>query len=347
MNKTVYLGMSGGIDSSVSAYLLKEQGYNVKGIYLKLQDENCSHHFNIEKAKEVADRLNIEFQVLDYQKKFKEIIYNYFVNSYKEGLTPNPCAMCNREFKFGLLLDYALKNKADYVSTGHYVKTDGEFLYEGSEGKDQSYFLFYIKAEAIKNIIFPLQDYEKKDVMQIAKDKGFYNLADYKESNEVCFVDKNYVDVLSRHMDVNIPGKVLDLKGNEVGEHKGFMHYTIGKRKGFSVNGALDPHYVSFIDPKENKIIVAKKGEASTDELYLKDINMFDKKDSFDCEVRLRYRSKKVPCRVEIREDKAFIRLKDKVELIAPGQAAVFYEDKKLIGGGWISKDPNPLKAKT
>lgn len=331
--------MSGGIDSSTTVYLLQQQGYEVSGVYLKLHDKEASHEFYIKRATEVSERLGIDFKVVEFQEEFKEKVYDYFVQSYIDGITPNPCAMCNREVKFGLLMRYALDNGFEYFATGHYVRTDGQFLYEGKDNsKDQSYFLFYIKPEYIKHILFPLGDMDKADVIKLATEKDLFSkISEYKESQEICFVDDTYMQILERHTNPNKAGKVVDLEGNEVGEHKGYMHYTIGKRKGFTVRGAHDPHYVMGIDSKTNTLTVGKKGARMSKEIFIKDVNLFEEKEDFSCSVKVRYRSRPYPCSVKLLDDnKAQIILDNEIDAVAPGQAAVFYENDKVLGGGWI-----------
>lgn len=340
--KKVLLGMSGGIDSSMSALLLQEQGYSVSGIYLKLHNNDKKNDFFIDRANNVAKKLGINFEVLDLQDKFKKLIYEYFLNSYKNGITPNPCAMCNREIKFGLFFDYAMSNGFDYVATGHYIKNDGKFIYEGDDPhKDQSYFLFYIKPDHVKKILFPLASWDKKNLMKFAKEKGFYpDIDNYVESNEICFVENTYIETLrDDNVAIDNVGDVIDTKGDVIGKHKGYMQYTIGKRKGFTLVTAHEPHYVVGIDSVKNQITVAKKNEINTKKFMIENINLFVERKEFNCDVKVRYRGDKHSAKVKVLDNNlAKVTLDNEIEPIAYGQGAVFYEGKKLIGGGWITK---------
>jgi len=339
-NKKVLIGMSGGIDSTVAAQLLIEDGYDVEGLYMKLHSKDGYHEVYLERAKKVADILNIKLHILDLQDTFKKEVFEPFIETYKNGKTPNPCALCNRSLKFGEMIDFADKIGADYLSTGHYIKTDGEFFYQAKDDtKDQSYFLFYVKQDILPRLIFPLSDRKKSDIKKIAESiesLDFYSTI--SESNEICFVDTTYTDLLKDYVEVDKEGDVLDINGNVVGKHKGYMHYTIGKRKGFTVNGAHDPHYVLSMDPELNQITVGKKEELICSKVVLENLNMFDKRKKFITTVKLRYRTKAIPCRVVIDNDKAYVELYENAFGVATGQAAVFYDDDKLIGGGWITK---------
>ena len=331
--------MSGGVDSTVSALLLKEQGYEVEGLYMKLHAKPGYHETHLVRAQEAADFAGVKLPVLDLQEKFQEKVINPFVETYKEGETPNPCALCNRQFKFGEMIKFADRIGADFLATGHYIKTDGTHLLQAEDDtKDQSYFLFYINKEVVPRLLFPLGERHKSDIKAFAASvKGLESFASQTESTEICFVETTYTDVLKDYVPVDQPGEVLDGEGNVVGEHKGYMHYTIGKRKGFTVKGAHDPHYVNKIIPEKNQIVVGLRDELACYEVNLRDINMFDDLTSFDSTVKLRYRTHAVPCHVEIDGDKATVELKEPVFGVAKGQAAVFYDGNKLIGGGWIT----------
>lgn len=338
--KKVMVGMSGGIDSSVTAYMLQNDGYEVEGVYLKLHHRTDGYHEkNLEYIENVAKFLGIKYHILDLSKEFSEEIYNYFVDSYLEGTTPNPCVKCNRQIKFGKMLDFAKEHGASFLATGHYVKTDGNFLYEADDKtKDQSYFLSQVEKEALPFMIFPLSTHKKEEIIKFAAklDVAYKKITEKNESQEICFVDTVYTDIIKKHANIDIPGDVLDEKGNIVGKHKGYMHYTIGKRRGFTVKGAQEPHFVTKLDPKDNTITVGKKTSLEINQVKIENLNMFVDDKDFDCNVKLRYRATSIPCSVKLEYNKGTIFLKNPAFGVAAGQLAVFYKEEKVIGSGWI-----------
>ncbi len=338
MRKKVLVGMSGGVDSTVAAILLQKDGYEVEGVYMKLHHKEGYHEDNYAKAQRVGDYLGIKVHFYDLSKEFEKEVYNYFVESYKDGLTPNPCVVCNRTIKFGKMIDFADSIKADYIATGHYVHCDGKYFYMADDpSKDQSYFLCKVKKEVLPRLIFPLASWKKDDVKAYAANiEVLKDFAIQKESSEICFVENSYDEVLAKHMNIDIPGETLDSEGNVVGTHKGYMHYTIGKRRGFFVNGAHDPHFVLAIKPKENQIIVGTKEKLEENEFEVKDINLFEPLTEFVCHVKVRYRTNAVPCHVVIKDDRAKVVLDEPVFGLAYGQMAAFYDDNRLLGGGVI-----------
>jgi len=335
----VLVAMSGGVDSTITAYKLKNMGYEVEGCYMKLHGKPGYHEENIKKVQKVAEFLEIPYHILDLQEEFKKQVYMPFVDTYKEGKTPNPCALCNRFIKLGKLLEFAKSLECEKLATGHYARLEDGFIKTAfDESKDQSYFLASAQKEALQYLIFPLGKMKKEDVKKIAASiPVLQSFATQKESAEICFVEDTYVQVLDQFMDTKIPGEVLDNTGKVVGKHEGYMHYTIGKRRGFEVKGAHEPHFVLKINPKENQIIVGKKEDLKVSEFKLTKINAFIDLKEFDCEVKIRYRSKSTPCKVKVDENLgANIILKDPVYGLASGQMAVFYDGDKVIASGFI-----------
>lgn len=336
--KKVLIGMSGGVDSTVSTLLLKEQGYEVEGVYMKLHSKPGYHEIHQVRAQKAADFAGVKLHILDLQDKFNEKVFRPFIETYQEGKTPNPCALCNRNIKFGAMVAFADEIGADYVATGHYIRHNGQYLLQAHDDtKDQSYFLFYIDPALVPRLLFPLGERHKSDIKAFAASvPGLESFASQGESSEICFVETTYMDVLKPYVPVDQEGDVLDLEGKVVGKHKGYMHYTIGKRKGFNVHGAHDPHFVVAIKPETNQIVVGPREALECRSVELENVNMFDSRKEFDCEVKLRYRTTAVPCHVVIEGNRAKVELKEPVFGVASGQAGVFYDGEQLLGGGWI-----------
>ncbi|MCK5110523.1 MAG: tRNA 2-thiouridine(34) synthase MnmA [Arcobacteraceae bacterium] len=340
-NKKIMVGLSGGVDSSVTAYLLQKEGYEVQGVYMKLHNVIEGYHEkNLEAIDKVAKFLNIKYDIIDLTQKFKKEVYDYFVNGYIDGITPNPCVICNRDIKFGAMFDFAMEKGCDYLATGHYANTDGKFIYAASDKtKDQSYFLGQINKKVLPSLIFPMSKYTKEEIRKIALDiPQFKAIGEKKDSQEICFVEGVYTDILKLHTNIEQKGDVKDEEGNVVGHHKGYMHYTIGKRRGFYVHGAHDPHFVKSIDAKSNTITVCKKENLAINKVEINNLNMFIDSKEFECRVKLRFRSYPALCKVVISEDEkiATIDLYEPVLGVANGQIAVFYDEDKVLGSGEI-----------
>ena len=347
MNKKpkVLIGMSGGIDSSVSALKLKEKGYDVIGITFKTWSEyktpeKIFHNDDtyITKAQNLAQKLNIEHHVVDLTQTFhKEVIEN-FVDEYFCGRTPNPCVVCNKKIKFKTLIEKAAELNCDFIATGHYARIG----YEGNRffvkkaldlTKDQSYFLWKLPNEYLSKIIFPLGDFCKKEIIE-----NYHDFDVAKESFEVCFIpDNNYRNLLSNYKHVDA-GKFM-LNGKVVGEHKGFYHYTIGQRSGLGIAIGY-PVFVKSIDAKENIVYLGREEDLYATRFEVKDVNIMKfencPEDGFECVVKVRYRNAGYKGRLFLQGERKFVELGEKVKSITPGQSAVFYDGDDVVGGGII-----------
>lgn len=353
----ILVAMSGGVDSTVTAYTLLQQGHEVEGCYMKLHGKPNYHEANIAKVEKAAQFLGIKHHILDLQDDFKERVYMPFVASYKAGKTPNPCAWCNRFIKLGELLEFAKSLNCEKLATGHYARVENGLLKTAfDETKDQSYFLASADKSALSYLIFPLGEKKKEAVKAFAASiKELESFATQKESAEICFVENTYIEVLQQFMPTNVKGSVLDSNGKIIGKHDGYMHYTIGKRRGFEVRGAHEPHFVLKIKPQSNEIVVGLKDELKVSEFELEKINLLVDKTflsenkllqnslnaenfSFKCEVKIRYRSKSTACVVQVLPNlSAKITLLEPVYALASGQMAVFYDKDTVLASGFIS----------
>ncbi len=328
--------MSGGVDSSVAAALLKKQGYNVQGVTLRLTDGDTAF---IDDARKVAEKIGIPFEVLDFRDTFKELVENAFVEEFKAGRTPNPCVICNREIKFGVLFDYAMKQDADFVATGHYARiecNDGVYsLYKAeSPDKDQTYFLYALSQEKLSKILMPLGGFNKDYVRELARE---FDLPVWKkkDSQDICFIpdgDKNAY--LKRFLD-DAPGDFLDTEGKKIGHHSGIFNYTYGQRKGLGAYG--EPRFVLSINPADNSIVLGKKGQEFSKSFFIDNVNeMIDFREEFTCSCKVRYSASDLPCTVSKEGSVYKVTLDSPARSITPGQACVFYDGKRLLGGGTI-----------
>jgi tRNA-specific 2-thiouridylase len=337
--KTVYVGMSGGVDSSVSAALLKEQGYHVVGVYMKNWSKNlpgmkCPWAEDLADAKRVAVKLGIDFQVFDFEKEYKQKVVDYMIEEYKKGNTPNPDIMCNQEIKFKLFAETAFEDGADLIATGHYANVeDGKLLKAKDENKDQTYFLYRVTSEVLKRTLFPVGNMLKPEVKKLAEKFGLVN-AHKPESMGVCFVgEANMKDFLSEFIDVK-PGEIRELETNKkLGYHDGAIFYTIGQRHGLNVGEGL-PYYVAKKDMEKNIVYVSKNLNEKnlwTTEIKLKDIFLREEAPK-EIEIRVRHRAALIPATF----DGDTLHLKNETKRIASGQSVVFYKDNVCLGGGII-----------
>ena len=321
-NKKVIVAMSGGVDSSVSAALLERAGFDVVGVFLKLWPS-----FNSKRAKLVAEKLGIKFYVLDLQKEFRKKIVDYFVKEYKLGRTPNPCVVCNKEIKFGLLLKRALKLDTDYIATGHYVRRKGSKLLRGKDKeKDQSYFLWRINQKILKKTLFPVGDYTKTEVRKLAK-KFNLPVLNIPESQEICFT----VNFKKK------PGEIINTKGEVIGRHKGLWFYTIGQRKGIRLSGG--PYYILDKDMKKNTLIVSKnEKDLYKKELRFKEANWIkEAKLPLRVNAQIRYRHK--ASLATVKKNKVIFTKPQRA--ITPGQSVVFYLPRGKAGRGQVIRRCN------
>jgi len=356
----VVVAMSGGVDSSVVAALMKDEGYNVTGITLKLYDDSkkssegrqCCAGQDILDAKRVSEKLNIAHKILFYQKKFKSEVIDSFIDSYAAGETPIPCVQCNQTVKFRDLFKYAKDLNADALITGHYVHRiqqngDANMYRAKDENRDQSYFLFSTSQEQLNYLRFPLGEIDKSETRSIAQ-KLKLNVADKPDSQDICFVPNgDYSSVIKKFRPESFKiGKILDISGNEIGKHEGIINYTIGQRKGIGISGDK-PLYVVNINADNNTIIVGTKESLEIKKIELRELNILGDKKDFEKLINIKVRStgRLLKAKINFAEKKTLIEIVDSETGISPGQACVFYsKDKfgdKVLGGGWIHKTFN------
>lgn len=344
--KTVYVGLSGGVDSSVSAYLLKQQGYKVVGIYMKnwsqdLPGFECPWFEDYQDAKRVAVQLDIEFKMFDFETDYKHLVVDYMIDEYKAGRTPNPDIMCNQEIKFRLFLDACLEDGADMIATGHYAKTKaGKLFVAKDEAKDQTYFLYRISKKALQKTLFPLGDLTKPEVRKIAKEQKLVT-ASKKESMGVCFVGKVGIKDFLSHYVKTKPGKIIDQDNNVVGEHEGAIFYTIGQRHGLNTGGGK-PYYVTSKNMKTNIVYVTTKLDDKklwTSQIDLNDVHWIDrlpKKDEMLL-IRLRHQGPLISVKsIKTSKTKTTIVLDNEQRAVTAGQSAVLYSGSEVLGGGVV-----------
>jgi tRNA-uridine 2-sulfurtransferase len=357
----VLLGMSGGVDSSVAGYLLREQGYEVIGVTMKVWPQDCISRAEdkccgpqaIADARGVAHSLGISHYVVDEADQFERLVIDYFSSEYQAGRTPNPCVMCNEKLKFGNLWSKAAALGCDYIATGHYTiiehHADHAILRKGLDPrKDQSYFLFSLRQPQLRRALTPLGKMTKPQIREIAHSLGL-KVAGKVDSQEICFVPGNdYKAFLRSHIGENEfhRGEIYDVAGNFLGEHDGIELFTIGQRKGLP-GGSPRPRYVVDLDPATNRVIVGDAGDLATDEFEVDRVNWHpvaadvDRgyNEQIDATVKIRYSHPGTPATLRQLEDgRAHVRLHDPQRAVTPGQAAVFYDGDIVLGGGWICR---------
>ncbi len=344
----VYVGMSGGVDSSLSAALLVEQGYDVTGVYMKNWSEDlpgfsCPWQEDYEDAMRVAVQLGIDFKMYDFQAEYRQKVVDYMIDGYKQGVTPNPDIMCNQEIKFKLFLESALADGADIIATGHYARTKNGRLYAGIDtNKDQSYFLYRVSSDALKKTIFPLGDMAKPMVRVEAKQRGLAT-AGKKDSQGICFIGDVGIEDFLRQFVQTEPGEIVDGSNNNVlGEHDGALFYTIGQRHGLGIGGGL-PYYVVGKDMQKNQVFVSSNIDDDrlwTEQMHISAPHWISDvpKEATAYQVRVRHRGALNSCTVSLQDpNQPVIDLEDPLRAVAAGQSAVLYDGEEVLGGGIIS----------
>ena len=347
--KKVLVGMSGGVDSSVAALLLKQSGYDVTGVTLKLKPEKygLSHEQDIADARCVAEKLGIEHLVVDFTDIFEKQVIEYFVEEYRNGRTPNPCIACNKFLKFGAMFDYAMEHGFDYIATGHYARIEFDedknrwLLKRANSSKDQSYVLYNLTQKQLAHTLFPLAELEKTEIREIAE-KHDLPIANKPDSQEICFIKNiNYVDFIEVNFNANNQsGNFVSARGESLGKHNGILNYTIGQRKGLGAT-FCKPMYVVGLNSAENTVILGEEGEQYSNELIATKLN-FIAFESLEKELavtaKIRYQSRPEKAKlIPMSSDKVKVLFEAKQRSITPGQSVVFYDGDIVVGGGVIS----------
>jgi tRNA-uridine 2-sulfurtransferase len=350
--KKVFVGLSGGVDSALTINLLKERGFDVTGVFIKVWQPDfleCNWRDERRDAMRVAAKLNVPFLFFDFEEEYKKQVADYMIEEYKRGRTPNPDVLCNRVIKFGSFWEKAKEFGADYIATGHYARISNELgkykLLEGKDkDKDQSYFLWMLKEDELSHILFPVGEYTKKEVRKMALDRNI-PVADKKDSQGVCFMgDISLEEFLSHFIDVK-QGMVLNERGEEIGTHTGSIFYTIGERRGFEITKKTPedkPYYVIAKDIDKNTITVSSNQEiieeASPSEISISNVNWINEPTQPNVLGRIRYRQQKIPITIDTDDNRLIINFKNKQRGLSYGQSIVFYDGEECLGGG-IMKD--------
>ena len=341
------MGLSGGVDSSVTAALLKQQGYNVIGVYMKNWSQDlpgfpCPWKEDYQDAKRVAVQLGIPFKMFDFETQYRQKVVDYMLEGFNAGITPNPDIMCNQEIKFKLFLDTALEQGADMIATGHYAKTKaGQLLQAKDANKDQTYFLYRVTNDALSKTLFPLGDYTKPEVRELAKKFGLVT-ATKKESMGICFVGKVGIKEFLQQYVKTKPGSIIDQSGKAIGTHDGAIFYTVGQRHGLDVGGGL-PFYVVGKDMDKNEVYVTNNLDDDTlwrSEFDITSLHWINKPTASGqkLQVRTRHRAPLENCTISVTDKKSVhVQLENPLRALTPGQSAVLYDGQRVLGGGIIS----------
>ena len=355
--KRVVVGMSGGVDSSVSAIILKNMGYEVVGLFMRnwdslinndikgnptLNENICTQEQDYNDAKKVCEELGIELHRVDFVKEYWDYVFTYFLEELKKGRTPNPDVMCNKYIKFDLFKKEALKLGADYIATGHYARLIDGNLYKGLDlNKDQTYFLAQLTSEQLENVLFPVGDLEKSEVRKIASEYGLIT-AEKKDSTGICFIgERHFREFLSNYLP-NQPGKIINIETKEeMGNHIGLMHYTIGQRRGLNVGGTDDRMFVVGKDLDKNILYVAigdNNEYLYSDSCVIDSLVINYKEELKECSAKFRYRSNDVKVKITKLNDNELLVSYDKVKSVTPGQVCALYIGDRCIGSGIIKE---------
>ena len=349
MNKHIVVGLSGGVDSAVTAWLLKDKGFKVTGLFMKNwedddDDEFCTSKQDLIDAVSVSEKIGIDIEVVNFAKEYKEKVFSLFISGLEKGITPNPDILCNSEIKFEAFLNHAIKMGASKIATGHYAnvyeKNGLHFLSKGFDGtKDQSYFLHRLNQTQLAKSVFPLGGLLKSDVRDLAKKHSLHN-HDRKDSTGICFIgERPFADFISQYIK-KTPGSIINEDGKVIGKHNGVNFYTIGQRK-IGVSLGPNPTYVININPEDNTVVVGTKEDLKKQEMFVRNINYlkYEKiENGMECLVKVRYKHKGEMATVTNDGDNLKVLFHKKVEGIAPGQSAAIYEGDDLIAGGFIMK---------
>jgi len=342
MSKKVLVALSGGVDSYVSALILKKKGFEVAGIVMSINTENASLD-TVERVKNLCKEMKIKCYVIDVSEQFKRWVINKFISEYRRGRTPNPCVYCNKHIKFGLLLREVKKLKYDFLATGHYAKIEKTRYYgyvlkkSRDELKDQTYFLYAIRKKYLKHIMFPLGEFTKDEVVEIARRHG-YPLDIKNQSQDICFIPhKDYRSFLLKKIKNVKEGPIFHINGQFLGKHKGIIFYTVGQRQNIGIS-YKEPLYVLSIDADKNAIIVGEKKHLKSQGLIAQNLNLLVDKIPPYIYAKIRYAHRPAKCKIDIRGNKAELIFEEPQEAITPGQAVVFYYKDIVLGGGIIKK---------